>query len=641
MTVSRVFAGVDQPLSAKILGVMVGLLGFMSLAFLLIFVGIYEQRLIGDHARASRQINSLLATTLENAMLGRDLAGLRDIVRRLGRQPGIDGVFILDRQFEIRFAHDAGMLGQAFSLGHAFTTDSGGKAPDASERDQASRVQAFLIEHGLGSGGPVLRSVNPMANKPACEGCHGAVTDNPVNGYLVIDYEADGIAAGARQTALTLALFGGIVVMLTGAALWWALRRLVISPLTRMGETSLAIASGDFAARTGVSGNDEIGWLGASMDTMATEIETRRDTLQRQRAFIQAVIDAVPDGVRVIGPDYRIQMVNKAYAEQQESPAEAIVGMPCYRSSHGLDEPCVASLVTCPMDEFRRGGQLSLKCRHRHVSARQRERFVEIYAGRLGIGPDGEAGEYFVESIRDLAEQVTYSMKDRLSEIGYLATGVAHEIHNPLASISLAIRAISQDLIESDRKDKVLPYLEIVQDEVERCVEITRRLMSMTQASTDQRVLLDMAVIVNEVLSLLAYQAQSTGIICHVDAAESARVHASSADIHMVILNLVQNAFHAMPDGGDLTVTIRRCADQIHLTVADTGSGIAPENIAKVFWPFWSKRADGSSGTGLGLALCRSIIENYGGSIGVTSVPGRGSVFRVDLPAADQARPND
>jgi signal transduction histidine kinase/HAMP domain-containing protein len=596
----------------------------MSVLFLVIFVRMYEKRLIDDYTNASFHINSLLEASLENAMLKRDIPGLQQIVKKLGEQPGIDGVYIANPTFEVRFSHDNDAVGQSF--------------PDlasAINQNQSETTALFLNGNSVDTA-TVLRSINPVLNKPPCEDCHGPVSDHPVNGYLIIDYISSAIRQSARQAVASLALSGGVVVLLTIIAIAWALKRLVVTPIARMSAACRAIGSGDPGARTGVNGGDEIGSLGSSLDRMAIKLETQREKLQRNRAFIQAVIDAVPDGIRVIGSNYQICMANKAYCEQRNTSLSTVLQHKCYQSSHSIGEPCAASLVTCPHFEFLHGQKQTLKCRQRHVTNSGTERYVEVYAGRLDTGPDGEPGEFIVESIRDLSSQITLSKEHRLSEIGHLATGVAHEIHNPLSSISLAIRSISADTENSTDYHRISPYLQIVEDEIQRCIGITGRLLKLSQPDSSQRELIDMEEVVREVFTLLGYQAAEAGISTVIRSDENVRVLAVSSDMHMLILNTVQNAFHAMPNGGALTVSITRQTDMLKLNIKDTGCGIELEDSVKVFWPFWSMRADKSTGTGLGLAICRSIVEKHDGLIELISSPGKGAELLIQLPAADK-----
>jgi signal transduction histidine kinase len=111
-------------------------------------------------------------------------------------------------------------------------------------------------------------------------------------------------------------------------------------------------------------------------------------------------------------------------------------------------------------------------------------------------------------------------------------------------------------------------------------------------------------------------------------------VLASDSELRMVVLNLVQNALHAMPDGGELRVETLQQDDKVEIIFTDTGVGIQPADAAHIFEPFFSRRADSERGTGLGLSICQSIIQNYGGRIHFESQPGRGSRFVVELPDA-------
>lgn len=112
---------------------------------------------------------------------------------------------------------------------------------------------------------------------------------------------------------------------------------------------------------------------------------------------------------------------------------------------------------------------------------------------------------------------------------------------------------------------------------------------------------------------------------------------ASDSELRMVVLNLVHNAFHAMPKGGDLKVSSQSRDGWIVIAVRDQGIGIDPNRLPRIFDPFYSRRADGSKGVGLGLSIVRTIVENYGGRVEVASEAGQGSVFSVFLPDAAAA----
>ena len=146
--------------------------------------------------------------------------------------------------------------------------------------------------------------------------------------------------------------------------------------------------------------------------------------------------------------------------------------------------------------------------------------------------------------------------------------------------------------------------------------------------------LIEVAGVVEDTISLLHWEAELRDVTVGTTLEPGARVMASDSEMRMVLLNLVQNAFHAMPQGGDLHVASRTIDGRIEITVQDSGIGIQPDKLKKVFDPFYSRRADGSQGTGLGLSIVRTIVENYGGEVSVQSEPGQGSRLAVSLPDA-------
>lgn len=142
--------------------------------------------------------------------------------------------------------------------------------------------------------------------------------------------------------------------------------------------------------------------------------------------------------------------------------------------------------------------------------------------------------------------------------------------------------------------------------------------------------------VISETLSLLAWEAKASNIevTTELECSEP-RVLANDGELRMVVLNLVQNAFHAMLNGGRLVVGCRQVEGRVELSFRDDGVGISPENLPKIFDPFFSQRAGGGQGTGLGLTICRTIVEDMGGQIIVRSYPGGGTRFTVSLPAPE------
>lgn len=617
-------------LSRKFLsGVAAGLVA-TSLVFLLLFVAMYRAQLQSERSQAAEDINRLLQTSLENAMLKRDLDGLHDIVTRLGQQDGILGVMIVNPDDEVRFASDQTMLGRRFSRNED-------PACHVCHLEGATRADTTVFTLNE-SGREVLRSVNPVPNKAACIGCHGPVETRPVNGVLFVDYDALPIRRHAQQTTLLLMGSGALVVLITLTGGWWFMRRFVLKPVQQLSKASRAMSEGQLDTRVHLAVEDELGELGRTFNLMGESLERNMRELREKDLFLQGVVDAIPDGIRVIDDQFSVVLSNRAYLRQLGSSVDQEAGKPCYLSSHKRYEPCPPTLVTCPLHEIREEGK-PVKVLDQFIRSDGRPLPVEVMAAPLQVPSGDDSRTLIVESVRDLEQDIQFSQEQRLSELGRLAAGVAHEIHNPLTSIRLALDSMVKTGKQSDGDlAKAWDYLGVIDSQIDQCISITERLLKMS-LSPGQRQVVDMNVAVREVVSLLAWEAENKNVSINQSLDPGTpRLIATESEFRTVILNLAQNAFHAMAQGGTLDICTRKHSGDVILSVEDSGVGILPEDRPHIFEPFFSSRADGVKGTGLGLSILRAIVDQYDGRIEVESRHGQGSRFTVVFPDADSRK---
>ncbi|MBR9987085.1 MAG: two-component sensor histidine kinase [Desulfosarcina sp.] len=230
--------------------------------------------------------------------------------------------------------------------------------------------------------------------------------------------------------------------------------------------------------------------------------------------------------------------------------------------------------------------------------------------------------------------QVEYANK--LSSIGRLASGVAHEINNPLAIINQKTGLI-KDLftINSDYSgnEKLMRLVDDVLASVRRCGAITRRLLDFARHMESSIEAVDIEAIIRQVLGFMEKEAERRCIVVSVTVQGVIPIFESDrGNVQQIFLNLINNAFAAMADGGRLDVTIgRKGATHITVTVADTGHGIPEADLKRVFEPFFSTRT-GHGGTGLGLSVTYGMVSEMGGDIKVSSQLNRGTSFMVTLP---------
>jgi signal transduction histidine kinase len=223
---------------------------------------------------------------------------------------------------------------------------------------------------------------------------------------------------------------------------------------------------------------------------------------------------------------------------------------------------------------------------------------------------------------------------EHLASLGKLLAGVAHEVRNPLAAIRSTAQ-LYQRLPEQARDPSALDA--IVQG-VDRLNALVSRLLFFVRSGYEQRRSVDLNAVVQETLTLLHAQAGTQGVVLQTElAADLPPILGSSQALQQVVQNLTMNAMQAMPGGGVLHCRTRRLGGppRVELEIADTGPGIAPADRAHLFEPFWTTRPEG---TGLGLALCREIVQQHGGQIDLVSQPGWGAVFHVSLPVDEEEK---
>lgn len=595
--------------------------GSASVLLGLLFLGLYRNHLVQERAEVSLQLNRMLQVTWENAMLKRDIVGLRDIVGKIGKLKGIRDVLLLAPNGEVRFASDPTKFGRQMPA----------VAGAATEGIPVSRFEQ------LESGIEVLRSINPVPNRTPCASCHGDAAIHPVNGIMIIDYDAAPIRGSALRSAALFMLVGTAVLALTLLTLWLLLHRHVIAPLSGLAAATCALTAGDLKVRVTVLDDTEIGRAAAHFNDMAERLGQQIARAESQQRYLQNLLDSLPDGVRVIrAADMRVVLANRAFCRQLGKPLESILNQPCYQHSHGRVAPCVATLVTCPLAELRQIGD-TLRANHHHQREDGGQFYAEVHAALVEIDEGATTERYVVESVRDLGQTVRVSHEQRMSELGMLAAGIAHEIHNPLASVRLGVQGLKRELRdERTTPEQIADYLTLIDQEIDSCIAVTRRLLLLARPPNSSLQLVELGTVLVDTLRLLEFDAENRQIQQKYELPETQlRVLADDAEVRMIFLNLFQNAYHAMPNGGTLTARITKADDWAVIDIADTGIGMAPEQVEYIFDPFYSRRADGIVGTGLGLTIVKDFVARMGGEISVESTLGQGSRFRIRLALAE------
>ncbi len=411
------------------------------------------------------------------------------------------------------------------------------------------------------------------------------------------------------------------------------LQRWVIVPINKLTEATQKISKGDFSYRISAKPKqfffDEFDALASTFNSMISSIERNVAEIKNSERFLQALIDGIPDGIRVIDQNCNVVMHNNAYQKQFSSEGQKLK---CYEA-YGFDKVCPAGMFSCPLKELKSEKSSSISM-IQNVSGRP----LSVNAAPLKVlNSENESNFYIIESIRDLSDDIRFSHQQKIASLGFLATSVAHEMKNNLGSTRMILEA----LLENTGQNKVLSpqdikYLRMVYDQIVASVEIPERLLNLARNDPEKKEVFDLKDKVDDVLSLLDYEAKRNGVKITTQYKTSEnKILGNTTDFKMIVLNLVQNAIKAMPSGGKLLISSNKNKNDVILKIQDTGTGIPSDKLPHIFDPFYSQgQASRAQGTGLGLAIVKSLVDKYRGKIEVSSIVGKGTTFEIRFPKA-------
>jgi PAS domain S-box-containing protein len=257
---------------------------------------------------------------------------------------------------------------------------------------------------------------------------------------------------------------------------------------------------------------------------------------------------------------------------------------------------------------------------------------VEISLSYVQTDEGLRALAFVTDITRRLAIERASRQSERLTALGQLSAGFAHEVNNPIGVMTTRIELMLMDAETNKLPAEVVEDLKVLHRHAQRVAVITNSLLSFARQGTQDRALVSLDDVVKAVVLLVARQFERQGVRIHHEAAVALPPVLGHANaLQQVVLNLVTNAAQAMPDGGDVTISTTLENGKIRLVVADTGPGIAPEHLPHIFEPFFTTKP---SGTGLGLSVTYGILNDHNATVDVESSLGQGARFVLTFPIA-------
>jgi PAS domain S-box-containing protein len=257
--------------------------------------------------------------------------------------------------------------------------------------------------------------------------------------------------------------------------------------------------------------------------------------------------------------------------------------------------------------------------------------YIELIISPI-IDPSGKVVGFLgshrdITEKRHLEEQLIRSQK--MENIGTLAAGIAHEVGNPLTSISSLVQVIQRTTDDTFAKDK----LELVKNQINRIAKIIRELVDFSRPSHYEEKMVDLNKMIREAVNITRYGKKARDVTFNLELADNIPpIHVVPDQLIQVFINIIINSLDAIEDdSGSITISSRIDGKFLYTVIQDTGKGIEEEDLEKIFDPFFTTKRVGE-GTGLGLWVSYGIIKNFGGNISVDSVVGRGTTVTISLP---------
>ena len=377
------------------------------------------------------------------------------------------------------------------------------------------------------------------------------------------------------------------------------------------------------------------GYLGIAVQNarLYASLEQKAAQYERLKDFNENIVESINVGVLAVDLEDRIESWN--------SQMEVMYALPRWQA---LTRPLSEVFPGPFMDEFYRvretPGIHNLYKFRLHTPAGE-DRVVNVAIAPLVTKKFSVAGRLIImDDITERMElEAQLTQADKLSSIGLLAAGVAHEVNTPLAVISSYAQMLSKQLQGDPQKG---PLMEKITRQTFRASEIVNNLLNFSRTSGTEFTDVDINKIILDTLALLEHQFKTAKVQVRDELGEYLPlIYGNAGRLQQVFLNLFLNARDAMPNGGCLRVNSSN-GDSVSVTVADSGTGIAQEHIQRIYDPFFTtktspREGQANRGTGLGLSVTYGIIQEHAGKIRVESQPGAGTTFYLDFPLTRKA----
>ncbi len=382
-------------------------------------------------------------------------------------------------------------------------------------------------------------------------------------------------------------------------------------------------------------GGEVLGYEGIVVDR--TRRKLNEDRIREARDFLDKIISCSPNATMTMEMAGDIKLWNAGAQEVFGPIAEEVVGKMNIRDVFGKD---VTVNVLDMMRDTGFGGKGRLNSFSLNLARKDGESLEGNLSASIIYDEKGRELAWIaifvdlkerLKTERELSEARQHLLQsEKLAAMGRLTSQVAHELNNPLFGIMNTLELMKTEISPTNKRRKLL---DMSLSETMRLADMLKKMLSFSKPDQDIRVELDIHTVLDELLLLYEKQFRESSIKLLLNLMETpAKIKASKDQLRQVFINLFSNAMYAMPDGGELKIGTAVTSSTLKISVEDTGTGIKPEHIGKVFESFFTTKTESVQGVGLGLSVCYGFIQEHGGDIKVSSRLGEWTKFEISLP---------
>jgi two-component system, sporulation sensor kinase E len=358
-------------------------------------------------------------------------------------------------------------------------------------------------------------------------------------------------------------------------------------------------------------------------------LQTHFLRLAQEKGLIETIFQSIQEGIIVIDGSGRLTYANKAAEHLMGFSTETAQGRPVSNYLRNIDWNDIL--------KFDENEWTKLITREIEITYPE-HKFVAFYVVPLSQAQNAEKGAVVIlrDVTPDRAHETTVLESERINAIKLLAAGVAHEIGNPINALNIHLQLLDRGIDKLAKGDKknLKELVGVAKNEMARLDMIVSQFLRAVRPAKPKFALHKIENILKDTLALLKQEILNRDIDIDVRCEESLpRTNVDKDQIKQAFVNIIRNAFQAMPDGGKLSISLSNSDQFVKVSFRDTGVGIKPENLGRIFEPYYSTKSEGN---GLGLMIVQRIVQDHGGRLEVVSKQDEGTVFTIFLPLGER-----